>query len=344
MRVLVTGGAGYIGSHAVRELVNTGHTVTVLDTLAKGHREAVDPRASLIVGSTADEDLLVQRLHAHQIEAVMHFAANIEVGESVKDPYSYYQNNFSHTLSLLRAMTKTGVKKLVFSSTAAVYGTPEKTPVDETQPRAPINPYGRSKMMAEMAIEDFSRAHGLGYTILRYFNVAGASPDAGIGEDHNPESHLIPRILQAARDGGEVDIFGTDYPTPDGTCVRDYVHVVDLCQAHLLALANLKAGEACVYNIGSEKGFSVREVILACEKVVGRKLTVNTGPRRAGDPAVLIASSEKIRAQLHWRPRYPQLMTIVQHAWHWHSTHPLGYCAGPEALAGRSGQSCSSQL
>jgi UDP-glucose 4-epimerase len=337
MRVLVTGGAGYIGSHAVRELVNSGHSVTVLDNLSNGHEEAVDPRATLIVGSTANADLLAQRLHAHQIEAVMHFAANIEVGESVIDPYKYYQNNFSNSLNLLHAMIKLGIKKFVFSSTAAVYGNPEKTPIDENQRRNPINPYGRSKMMTEMAIEDFCHAHGLSYTILRYFNVAGASPDASIGEDHKPESHLIPRILQAARDEGEVKIFGTDYDTQDGTCIRDYVHVVDLARAHVLALENMEEGRGNVYNIGSENGFSVREVIAACEKVVGKKLRVVENERRPGDPAVLVASSQKIRKELKWRPVYPGIQTIVGHAWHWHSTHPAGY-AGPIEIQIPSGK------
>jgi len=328
MRVLVTGGAGYIGSHAVRELINSGHQVTVLDNISKGHEEAVDPRATLIHGNTGNLDLLIQRLHAHQIEAVMHFAADIEVGESVTDPYKYYKNNFANSLTLLHAMISAGVKKLVFSSTAAVYGNPERTPIEENQRRHPINPYGRSKMMTEMAIEDFCQAHGLGFTILRYFNVAGASPDATIGEDHNPESHLIPRILQAARDEGEVKIFGTDYDTKDGTCIRDYVHVVDLARAHVLAIQELNDGDQNIYNIGSETGFTVKEVISACEKVVGKKINVIESQRRAGDPAVLVASSGKIRTELNWKPLYPGIQTIVQHAWHWHSTHPQGY-SGP---------------
>lgn len=325
MRILVTGGAGYIGSHAVRELINAGHSVTVLDSLSKGHEEAVDPRATFLVGSTANTNLLVQYLNLHQIEAVMHFAADIEVGESVENPYKYYNNNFSNTINLLQAMIRVGIKKIVFSSTAAVYGNPESTPIQETQRRHPINPYGRSKMMAEMAIEDFCHAYGLGYTILRYFNVAGASPDATIGEDHKPESHLIPRILHAARDEGEVKIFGTDYDTADGTCIRDYVHVVDLARAHVLAIENMEAGKGTIYNVGSEKGFSVREVISACETVVGKKLNVKHEARRAGDPAVLVASSNKLQTELGWKPLYPNIQTIVQHAWHWHSTHPHGY-------------------
>lgn len=328
MRILVTGGAGYIGSHAVRELINNGHSVTVLDNLSKGHEEAIDPRATFLEGSTANLEMLVQRLHAHQIEAVMHFAADIEVGESVSDPYKYYLNNFSNSLNLLHAMKLSGVKKIVFSSTAAVYGNPERTPIQEDQRRNPINPYGRSKMMTEMAIEDFCKAYGMGYTILRYFNVAGASPDASIGEDHQPESHLIPRILHAARDEGEVSIFGTDYDTADGTCIRDYVHVVDLARAHVLAIENMNQGEGRIYNIGSEQGFSVREVIRACETVVGKNLQVKECPRRPGDPAVLVASSSRLRTELGWEPLYPSIQTIVQHAWHWHSTHPHGY-SGP---------------
>lgn len=328
MRILVTGGAGYIGSHAVRELVNEGHKVVVLDNLAKGHQEAVDPRALFITGNTYDSELLSGLFRLHQIEAVMHFAADIEVGESVTDPYKYYQNNFSHSLSLLNTMVSCGVKKLVFSSTAAVYGNPEKTPIEEHQSRAPINPYGRSKMMTEMAIEDFCHAHDMGYTILRYFNVAGASPDASIGEDHQPESHLIPRILMAAKDPSiKVKIYGTDYPTPDGTCIRDYVHVVDLSRAHVLAIEALKEGEGNIFNIGSETGFSVREVIQACRKVTGIDLQVTEESRRPGDPAVLVASSQKIRKVLKWKPLYPSIETIVHHAWRWHSNRPNGYAS-----------------
>jgi UDP-glucose 4-epimerase len=328
MNVLVTGGAGYIGSHAVRELVAHGHRVVVLDNLSHGHRESIDPRAKFIEGSTSDLTLLTRTFASHAIEAVMHFAADIEVGESVVNPHKYYQNNFANSLTLLSAIQSAGIKKLVFSSTAAVYGNPEKTPIVESSRREPINPYGRSKMMVEMAIEDFCRAYGMGYTILRYFNVAGASPDGRIGEDHHPESHLIPRILMAAREPDEiVRIFGTDYPTPDGTCIRDYVHVVDLVRAHVLAIEKITAGEGRVYNLGSENGFSVREVISACEKVTGQKLNVSEEARRPGDPAVLIASSRAIRDGLNWQQLYPSIETIVAHAWHWHSTHPHGYAS-----------------
>ena len=325
MKVLVTGGAGYIGSHAVRALLEQGHQVHVLDNLSHGYRAAVDPRAEFVEGSTGDFKRVSHLLLSRGIELVMHFAADIEVGESVIDPGKYYENNFSNALILLEAMRTSGIRKMVFSSTAAVYGNPEANPVDETQRLAAINPYCRSKMMTEMAIEDFSRAHGLGYAILRYFNVAGASPDACIGEDHVPESHLIPRVLAAARDGKPVKIYGTDYPTKDGTCIRDYVHVVDLVSAHVLAMDAIKEGCGAVYNLGSESGFSVREVISACEKVTGRKITVETADRREGDSSVLVASSLKIRSELGWERSFPDLETIVGHAWKWHSTHPRGY-------------------
>jgi UDP-glucose 4-epimerase len=328
-KILVTGGAGYIGSHAVRHLLDYGHEVTVLDNLSHGHAAAVDPRAKLVKGSTGNAELVQQTLRSQAIEAVMHFAADIEVGESVTDPGKYYENNFSNALKLLAAMRDTGVKKIVFSSTAAVYGNPEKTPIEEDQRRNPINPYGRSKMMTEMAIEDFAHAHGLGYAVLRYFNVAGAAPDARTGEDHQPESHLIPRILLAALGSTpDVKIFGTDYPTADGTCVRDYVHVMDLVGAHRLALEKIKEGKGNTFNLGSENGFSVREVIATCERVTGKKLIVKEEARRPGDPAVLVASSARIRRMLGWEREYPDLDTIVGHAWNWHTSHPRGYRSG----------------
>jgi UDP-glucose 4-epimerase len=326
MRVLVTGGAGYIGSHAVKLLADSGHEITVLDNLSHGHLKAVDSRARFVEGNTGNQNLVTGILKDHKIEAVMHFAANIEVGESVANPGKYYENNFSSALTLLISMRDAGVKKLVFSSTAAVYGNPESTPILETMMRAPINPYGRSKLMTEMAIEDFSKAHGLGFTVLRYFNVAGAAPDASLGEDHQPETHLIPRLLIAARDGKEsAKIFGTDYPTRDGTCVRDYVHVMDLAEAHRLSLEALAPGQGNIYNLGSEQGFSVKEVLTTCEKVIGRKIAVEEAERRAGDPAVLVASSEKIRRELNWKPAFADLESIVGHAWAWHQKFPQGY-------------------
>lgn len=326
MKTLVTGGAGYIGSHAVRALLKAGHEVVVLDDLSHGNPDAVKSAASgsgkivpLIVGSTADRDLVTNLLRKHQIDGVMHFAAFIEVGESVADPAKYYRNNVSGALSLMEAMKEAHVHRLVFSSTAAVYGDPASTPITENQLRAPINPYGRSKMMVELAIEDFAHAYGLGFAILRYFNVAGADPDALIGEQHEPESHLIPRILNAARGkASAINIFGTDYPTPDGTCIRDYIHVEDLVEAHLLAMSSIRPAQGQAYNLGSESGFSVREVIQTVERVTGFRIPVEEKPRRAGDPAVLIASSEKIRKELGWKRKYPDLDTIVRHAWNWH--------------------------
>lgn len=326
MRILVTGGAGYIGSHAVRRLLNEGHDVTVLDNLSHGHEWAIAAAAEgtgrqprWIKGSTADRALVEKILRDQAIEGVMHFAAFIEVGESVQDPAKYYHNNFSAALSLMDAMVAVGVRRLVFSSTAAVYGNPASTPITEDQARLPINPYGRSKMMVELAIEDYAAAYGLGYAILRYFNVAGASPDGGIGEAHEPESHLIPRILSAA--GGQessIGIFGTDYDTRDGTCIRDYIHVDDLVAAHVLAMEKIQPGMGKAYNLGSERGFSVREVIAACERVTGMSLKVEEKPRRPGDPAILVASSSRIRSELGWERRYPDLETIVSHAWKWH--------------------------
>ncbi len=324
MNVLVTGGAGYIGSHAVRELIRAGHTVTVLDNLSTGHRAAVDSRAHFVQGDTGDAVMVERLLVDRRIEAVLHFAAFIEVGESVQDPDKYYRNNFASPLALLGAMRAADVRKIVFSSTAAVYGNPVRVPIQEDDVRAPINPYGRSKMMTEMAIEDASKAYGLGYAILRYFNVAGASPDGTIGEAHEPESHLIPRILMAAREGRAVGIFGTDYATPDGTCIRDYIHVVDLVNAHILALEKIEEGRDAVYNLGSEKGFSVREVIDACRAATGLDIRAEEHPRRPGDPDRLIASSSRVRA-LGWEPQYPDMTTIISHAWKWHQTHPRGY-------------------
>lgn len=326
MKLLITGGAGYIGSHAVKEMLDQGHEVTVLDNLSTGHREAVDSRATLFVGGTGDLPLLLDIFQSQGTDAVMHFAANIEVGESVTDPGKYYRNNFSNTMILLEAAKRAGIRKFVFSSTAAVYGNPKETPIREDQEQAPINPYGRSKLMVEWALHDLARAHGFAIAVLRYFNVAGAHPSFRIGEDHRPESHLIPRILKGAQNEHEiVKIYGTDYPTPDGTCIRDYVHVMDLVQAHALALEKLEEGKVKTYNLGSEKGFSVREVIAACEKITGRTLTLQEQERRPGDPAVLVASSEKIRRELDWKPQYPDLETIVSHAWTWHQSHPDGY-------------------
>ncbi|WP_413289269.1 UDP-glucose 4-epimerase GalE [Bdellovibrio sp. HCB337] len=325
MRVLITGGAGYIGSHVVREAIDQGHQVVVIDDLSHGYQKAVDSRAEFVKGNVGDYALVTKLLKDKNIQAVMHFAANIEVAESVSRPDEYYHNNVTNSLNLLKAMKDSGVNRLVFSSTAAVYGNPEVTPILEDHPRNPVNPYGRSKMMIEMMIEDFAKAFGLGYTLLRYFNVAGAHPNGDLGEDHIPESHLIPRILAAALSDRKANIYGTDYPTPDGTCIRDYVHVMDLAKAHLLALDETKPAQGTVFNLGSEKGFSVREIISACERVTSQKFVINEQSRRAGDPAILIAKSEKARKLLKWQPQYSDIDSIIAHAWQWHSKNPKGY-------------------
>ena len=339
MNILVTGGAGYIGSHAVRQLLKASHSVVVYDDLSHGHKESIAAASSglktsaeFVQGNVADSKLFTDTLNRYSIDAVMHFAAFIEVGESVVDPEKYYRNNFTNALSMLHSLRsgpKNGVKKIVFSSTAATYGNPLTSPIQEDHPLLPINPYGRSKMMTELAIRDFAHAYGLGFAILRYFNVAGASPEVegfGLGEAHEPESHLIPRVLAAAAGkSAAIGIFGTDYDTRDGTCIRDYVHVDDLAMAHVLALAKIQDGKGEVYNIGSQNGFSVREVIRACEKATGKTIPVEEKPRRAGDPASLVASSDKIRKELGWTPKYPDLETTVSHAWKWHQSHPMGY-------------------
>jgi UDP-glucose 4-epimerase len=325
MNILVAGGAGYIGSHAVRQLLKKKHQVIVLDNLSHGYRAAVDAAAcglsfqpQLIEADISDENTLTRILQENQIEAVMHFAAFIEVGESVQHPDRYYRNNVAGSFSLLNSMKNAHVQKLVFSSTAAVYGDPHEIPISESHPCSPINPYGRTKMMVELAIQDYAKAYNIGYVILRYFNVAGASPEGVIGEAHEPESHLIPRVLAAATGQSEsISIFGMDYSTPDGTCVRDYIHVEDLVAAHSLALENIQRGEGSIYNLGSERGFSVKEVIESCRKVTGIAMPVVEKTRRPGDPAILIASSAKIREELGWKRQFPDLDTIVRHAWNW---------------------------
>ena len=326
MNVLVAGGAGYIGSHAVRALLKAHHRVIVVDDLSHGNRASVaaagqgfSAQLSFIEANLLDPERLEKIVREEMVDAVMHFAAFIEVGESTANPGKYYSNNFCGSLNLLRAMQRAGVYRIVFSSTAAVYGNPATIPITEDQAPAPINPYGRSKMMVEMAIEDFAAAHGLGFAILRYFNVAGASADGDLGEAHHPETHLIPRILDAA--GGEaktVEIYGTDYPTGDGTCVRDYIHVEDVVAAHVLALNAIAPGSGEVFNIGSENGFTVRQVIDVCRDVTGSAITAVERPRRPGDPAILIASSAKIKQKLGWRPRYGDLRKMIADAWHWH--------------------------
>src|SRR6516225_340376 len=312
MRILVTGGAGYIGSHAVRLFLARGHDAWVFDNLSLGHRAAV-PAERLLVGDLTETQRLDQILLEKRIEAVVHFAAFTYVGESVKDPGKYYQNNLVNTLNLLECLRRHRIGKFVFSSTAATYGTPQRVPITEDEPQAPINPYGQGKLAVEHALADYARAYQWSYAALRYFNAAGASPDGSIGEDHDPETHLIPLVIYAAMGKRPcIEIFGTDYPTPDGTCIRDYIHVDDLAEAHLLALERLEPGKELKYNLGIGKGYSVREVIRAVEQVTGKAVPVKEGPRRPGDPPVLVASSEKIQRELGWKPQYTDLRRIVE--------------------------------
>jgi UDP-glucose 4-epimerase len=316
MNVLVTGGAGYIGSVVVEECLNAGHETTVVDNLVKGHREMVAPEAHFVEGDLNDRELLKRVFSERRIEAVIHMAAYSLVGESVSEPAKYYANNVVAGLSLLDAMRESNVKKIVFSSTAAVYGEPEKQPIAETDALQPTNPYGETKLAFEHALKTYDAAYGLKYATLRYFNAAGATERCG--ELHDPETHLIPLVLKAAR--GEmpaIQIFGDDYPTRDGTCVRDYIHVVDLARAHILALKTLDSHSA-IYNLGcGGDGYTVREVIDAAESVTGKSVPVNIGPRRAGDPAVLVASSERARQELGWKPEFQDVKKIIESAWQW---------------------------
>lgn len=317
MRVLVTGGAGYVGSVSVRQLLLAGHEVVVLDTLERGHREAVDDRAELVVGDVGDEEAVREALCC--CDAVLHCAGYIDVAESVENPEAYFENNARKPLVLLEEMRRAGIGALVFSSTAAVYGEPEDVPIPEDAPCRPVNPYGESKLRFEQALAAAAEEWGLRSVIFRYFNVAGAWPDGSLGEAHEPETHIIPRVLGAIRDGvREVEIYGRDYPTPDGTCVRDYIHVCDLAHAHLLGLERLAAGrDGCVCNLGTSRGWSNLEVVQACARVAGSSLKVTFGPRRPGDPAVLVAGADRARALLGWRPRRSDLATIVEDAWRW---------------------------
>ena len=325
MRVLVCGGAGYIGSNMTATLARSGHEPIVLDNLSKGHRAATS-NARFVLGDFGNYDFTAEVLRKYGIEAVMHFAAFIEVGESVAQPLRYYDNNLSRTRALLAAMEATGVQKFVFSSTAAVYGMPDRIPITEETPKSPINPYGETKWAVERMCHFQSETGKLRYAALRYFNACGAGFGATLGEDHHPESHLIPLIIQAAmgkRDS--IKIFGTDYPTPDGTCVRDYIHIEDLCKAHLLALDKLSNSAERVYNLGNGKGYSVREVIDMVRKVTGKDFKVIEEGRRPGDPPVLTADATKAKKELGWTTAYPELETIIESAWAFHSSHPNGY-------------------
>lgn len=327
MAVLVCGGAGYIGSHTVRQLLAAGEQVIIADNLSTGHRAALSPDVKFYDCDIRDKDALKKIFAAEKIEAVFHFAAFIEAGESVIKPLKYFDNNVYGMQILLEAMVESGVDKIIFSSSAAVYGEPERIPIDERDATFPVNPYGDTKLIMEMMIRRVNAAHGVKFASLRYFNASGAIEDGSIGEDHHPETHLIPLILQVPlgkRD--HITVFGTDYPTPDGTCIRDYIHVVDLAQAHLCALNYLRnGGDSDFFNLGSGQGFSVREIIDAAEKVTARKIKTELGDRRPGDPARLIASGAKARKILNWTPRFDDVEKIIATAWNWHSTHPHGY-------------------
>ena len=342
MSVLVTGGAGYIGSHTVKALRQSGAEVVIYDDLSAGHRAAAKAAgAPLEVGRIADTERLTSVMRAHGVDAVMHFAAWLSVGDSVRDPAGYYDNNVGGAIAVLRAAADAGVKHFIFSSTAATFGDPVETPISETHPQRPINAYGETKLAVERALPHFERAFGLRSVALRYFNAAGADPDGELGEDHDPEIHVIPRAIDATLGRATFAIFGVDYDTPDGTCLRDYVHVADLASAHLLALESLRAGAPSTsYNLGNGKPISVREVVDSVERVTGRKLPAGIGPRRAGDPGVLFASSDKIRRELGWRPRYEAIDVIVETAWRWREAHPNGYGdrdATPEDRGARTG-------
>ena len=325
-KVLTVGGAGYIGSHMCKYLAKRGYTPVVLDNLIYGHREAVK-WGPFVEGSMADPNLLKKIFSEHDIAAVMHFAAFCYVGESVTEPAKYYQNNVAATLNLLQAMVEGKVNNFIFSSSCATYGEPIEIPMTEAHPRNPINPYGRTKLIVEQMLEDFNKAYALESTSLRYFNAAGADPDGELGEDHRPETHLIPLVLQTALGQREtINIFGDDYPTKDGTCIRDYIHIEDLAQAHLLALEKLLKGEhGDQYNLGNGDGHSVKQVIEVAREVSGTDIPAKVTDRRPGDPAVLISSSDKAFKQLGWKPQYPDLRTIIETAWQWHKNHPHGY-------------------
>lgn len=325
MNILVTGGAGYVGSHTAHFLDRGGHNVWIYDNLSTGHQAAA-LKDRLVVGDLHNGDTLRYVLQSHKIDAVMHFAACALVGESVVDPAKYYRNNLVGTLSLMEAMLECGVQRIVFSSTAATYGEPEEMPIREDFPQQPVNPYGFTKLAIERALEDYTRAYGWGFAALRYFNACGAAADGKLGEDHDPETHLIPLILQVALGQRErITVFGNDYPTPDGTCVRDYVHVDDLATAHAAALEHLEDGTALKLNLGTGRGNSVREVIDACRHVTGHEIPEVAGQRRPGDPPELVADPSRAMNTLGWQPRYTDIDEIVATAWRWHSAHPRGY-------------------
>jgi UDP-glucose 4-epimerase len=339
MRILLTGGAGFVGSACLRYLLAHGHDGVAYDNLVEGHAAAV-PDGRLVVGDIHDRALLVRTLRERGIEAVMHFAAATCVGESVEEPEYHYHNNVGGTLSVLESMRDAGVRRMLFSSTCATYGLSPKVPMAEDAPQDPCSPYARTKLAVEWLIRDYAHAHGLGFTILRYFNAAGASEDGRHGEDHDPETHLIPLVLKHALGRRpELVVFGTDYPTPDGTCIRDYVHVDDLAQAHLLAIQATTPSTAEVFNVGTGAGSSVLEVIRACEAVVGRKLPYRVVARRPGDAPALYADATKLMTKLGWKPRHRDIRAVVASAWNWHETHPDGYAEGASTGEGRAAKS-----
>jgi UDP-glucose 4-epimerase len=324
MNILVTGGAGYIGSVVVEELVKEGNQVVVIDNLSQGHRGAVDTKAEFICADLGDLEKLADVFRNHDIQAVIHLAASSLVGQSLTEPAHYFQNNVVCGMNLLHAMRECGVNKLVFSSSAAVYGLPEEVPIAEEHPTIPINPYGESKLMFEKVLGWYGQAYGLSFISLRYFNAAGATPR--LGEDHRPETHLIPIILKASLDGDDhINVFGTDYPTKDGSCIRDYVHVVDIASAHILALENIEQLSGNVYNLGNGHGYSVFEVIEVAQKVTGIEIAVKSCPRRTGDPPVLVADYKRARSELGWKIKYPALEAIIGSAWEWLCEHHFGY-------------------
>ena len=327
MTILVLGGAGYIGSHTVYELIDAGEDVVIVDNLQTGHKGALHPKARFYKGDIRDEKFLDDLFNKEKIDSVIHFAANSLVGESMIDPLKYYDNNLYGTMILLKSMVKNGIEKIVFSSTAATYGAPEKTPIFEKDRTEPTNTYGETKLSMEKMFKWVSKAHGLRYVSLRYFNACGAHVSGKIGEDHSPETHLIPLILQVPNGKREhIGIFGDDYQTPDGTCIRDYIHVTDLAQAHILAVKYLNKGnESDIFNLGNGVGFSVKEVIETARKVTGHPIPAKISKRRAGDPAILIASSDKAKSILGWNPSHNSLDEIIETAWKWHKTHPNGY-------------------
>lgn len=321
MNIFVSGGAGYIGSVYVEQALNSGHQVTVYDNLSEGHRSAIDPRATFVQAELSDEARILESLKASKSEVIVHFAANALVGESMQNPGKYFGNNVGNGVKLLNAAVGAGVRKFVFSSTCATYGFPDKVPITEDTPQRPINPYGESKKMFESVLDWYQRLHGLDFVAFRYFNAAGAS--GRFGEHHRIETHLIPNVLKVALgQASQCEIYGTDYPTPDGTCIRDYIHIMDIAQAHLLAM---EPGRKGFYNLGNGDGYSVREVIQMCEKISGKKIPAVEKPRRPGDPPRLVAAADKARRELGWNPKFPKLEEIVSTAWEWHVQHPNGY-------------------